>query len=220
MANMSRDQMVAELQARGWSRFLPAQLEKYLDWALQDIYSKASFNRSVLSTATVVGTELDVIPFTTISGGSAEAVNEVKGVYFKFDGAEPRKLEPATEEEFLNVMWPNSQSPAPDVGTPEMYFVYDQALHLYPKPSPAVDVFIHHMLREDTFSSGSDTTSLPERFDKGIIMLAEVHCNRRSHNYEDMGAAQVVFDQFLLDELGRAGSEMTERVDRIMPWRA
>ncbi len=51
-------------------------------------------------------------------------------------------------------------------------------------------------------------------------MLAEVHCNRRAHNYEDMAAAQMLFDQILLDELGRAGAEMTERVDRIVSWRA
>jgi hypothetical protein len=211
--------MVAELQARGWSRFTATQLEKYLDWALQDVYGKAKFDRSTLSTAVVAGTVLDVIPFTTISGGGAELVNEVKAVYVKQTGREPQKLEPATEEVFLEIMWPNSQSPAPDQGVPDMYFVYDLNVHLYRKPSPAVDVHVHHMLREDTFSNGADVTSLPERFDKAIIALAEVHCNRRSHNYEDMSAAMAVFDQFLLDELGIEGMQMAERTDRIEPWR-
>jgi len=219
MANMTRDQFVAELQARGWSRFLAAQLEKYLDWALQDIYGKARFDRSVLSMVVVAATELDVIPFSTISGAGNELVNEIKAVYIQQSGQEPQKIAPATEEDFLTVIWPNTESPAPDLGVPDMYFVYDLNVYLYRKPYPAVDVHIHHMLREDTFSGGSDTTSLPERFDKAILALAEVHCNRRSHNYEDMAAAQAVFDQFLLDELGREGMQMAERTDRVLPWR-
>ena len=219
MANMTRDDMVAELQARGWSRFTPASLEKYLDWALQDIYGKAPFERSVLSTANVPSTELILIPFSTISGGADELVGEIKAVFIKQSGQEPQKLIPATEREFLDMIWPNSQSPTPQSGVPSQYFVYDLNVYVYPKPSPAVDIIIHHMRREDTFSGSGDITSLPERFDKAIIALAEVHCNRRSHNYKEMGAAQVVFDKFLLDELGRSGMQMGERVDRVQPWR-
>lgn len=220
MANMTRDQMREELKARGWSRFLDASLEKYLDWSLQDIYAKAGFDRAVLSIATIAATTDDVIPFATISGGSDDSINEIKSIYIQLAGGGPRKIDPGDQEGFLALVWPNSQSPAPDTGIPEIYFVFDKAVYLYPKPNPDMDIHIHHMLREDLFSGGSDVTNLPERFDKAIIMLAEVHCNRRSHNYEDMIAAQSIFDQFLLDELGREGSEMTERVDRIMAWRA
>jgi hypothetical protein len=209
--------MVAELQARGWSRFTQAQLEKYLDWALQDVYSKAPYDRSTISVFTAAGTELDNFTFTSI-GGTAESINEVMAVYYRRTNTDPVKVRAATDKEFMDVIWPNTQTANPHRGAPVMYYVFDLAVLLYPKPQPAMDVYIHHMLREDIFTSGSDVTSLPERFDKAIIALAEVHCNRRSHNYEDMSAAQLIFDEFLLAELGQSASTMGERVQRVQPW--
>lgn len=217
MANLTRDDMVAELQKRGWSRFTATDLQRYLDWALQDIYGKAKFNRSSLATYTQADTLLDKIPYASIAGAE-ELVNEVKTVYVQQQSTAPQKVVAATEDVFIETIWPNTLDPAPDRGVPSMYFVYDREVVLYPTPYPALDVIIHYAVREDVFTSGGDTTNLPERFDKAIIALAEVHCNRRSHNYEDMSAAQAVFDEFLLNELGAAGGEMHERIDRVMPW--
>lgn len=220
MANMTRAQFVTELQARGWSRFTAAELQKYLDWALQDLYGKAKYDRSVKTVTTVNDTVLDVHAFSSLSGGSDEAIHDISSVYVQQTGVDPVKLEPASDEDFEDWLWPNSLTANPDLGVPTMYYVYDLKLYLYPKPNVALDVHVHHMLREDTFSGDGDTTSLPERFDKAIIMLAEIHCNRRAHNVEELAVAQSTFETFLMEELGMAGRTMAERTDRVQPWRA
>lgn len=218
MANMTRDQLRDELKVRGWSRFTDAQLEKYLDWSLQDIYGMAKFPRSTLTTFTLVASVLDVIPFATISGASAELVQEIRSVYVKQDGVVTR-LRPVEEDYFLSVMRPNTMASSPTTGLPAVYFVFDLAVVLYPKPSEAVDIVVDHLLREDNFTSASDTSGLPERFDKAIIAQTEVHCNRRAHDYEAMLVAENEARRFVFEELGQSGSDMREEQERVLPWR-
>ncbi len=218
MANMDRDGLVAELQARGWGRFTASQLQKYLDWALQDLYAMARFPRSTLTIATISGTVLDVIPFSTVATAN-ELVQQVKKVFVKAS-TDIFELAPASEEFFSETMWPNTQDPSPTKGAyPATYFVYDLNLFLYPKPNSAVDIFVHYLLREDGFTSGTDTTGLPERFDKAVLYQAEVICSRRAHDVENMAIAQQALGDFLLSEVGQSGQEMEEKYDRVVPWR-
>ena len=221
MANLTRDLMVAELQSRGWSRFVATDLERYLDWALQDIYGMAKFDRSTLNVyAPGVVPATSNVPFSTISGSSAELVHQIKAV-FVGDGTHVFRLEPANEEFFLEVMWLNSQlgEQADLAPHPTHYYVFDRAVFLYPIAQASIPVWIHHLLREDVFSGASDTTALPERFDKAVIAQAEVHCNRRAHDYEGMGIALGEVSRFMMDELGMANTQMDEDYERVVPWR-
>jgi hypothetical protein len=102
---------------------------------------------------------------------------------------------------------------------PTHYYVYDLAVILYPKMQTAVDVYVHHLLREDVFSGASDVTALPERFDKVVIAQAEVYCYRRAHETEGMIVSQQYVDEFFLSELGMAGATMEEEQERVMPYR-
>lgn len=219
MANMTRDEMVTELQARGWSRFTAAQVQRYLDWGLQDIYARSSYPRSVMGVTTVAGFTGQTTPFTTLSGAGAELVHKVVRVLTLYS-TEIIELLAADEDYFWSVMWPNSQKSSPDKGAhPTHYYVHDLLVYTYPQPHAAVTLYIHHLLREDVFSGGTDTTGLPERFDKAVIAAAEVHCARRARDVETMGLAQAMVDQFILDELGQSSMQMAELTERIDPWR-
>ena len=218
MANMTRAQMVTELTNRGWSRFASTDLERYLDWALQDLYNMAKLPRSTLSVFTSTALTDDEIPFTTITAAGAELVHQIKAVYVKYSG-EVIKLEAADPEYFMAAIWPNLQATNPiKAPYPTHYYIYDLTVILYPKMEAAVDVYVHHLLREDVFSGASDTTALPERFDKAEIAQAESYCYRRAHEPEGMAMAQGMVREFLLDELGMAGAEMDEKQDRVISY--
>jgi len=211
--------MLTELQSRGWSRFVSTDLERYLDWALQDIYGMAMLPRSTLGIYNAAATVLDVIPFTTISGGGAELVQQVKRCHTKYSG-EVLTVDSASESEFMEFMYPNTLAANPvKAAYPIKYFVYDLGVYFYPKPQAAIDLYIHYLLREDVFSGPTDTSGLPERFDKTIIAQAEVHCYRRAHEPEGYALAQATVRDFMLEELGMAGEEMEEKYDRVVPWR-
>jgi len=219
MANLDRDGFVTELQVRGWSRFTSVQLQKYLDWALQDIYGMARFPRSTLGVSTISGTVLDIIPFATISGGGGELVHQVKGVQVKYSG-EVMVVDPASEVDYMEFMYPNTQATNPVLAAyPVVYFISGTNLYLYPKPQAAVDLFIHRLLREDVFTGGTDVTGLPERFDKAVLAQTETICNRRAHDPEGYAIAQACVRDFMLDELGLQGEQMEEQYDRVVPWR-
>jgi hypothetical protein len=219
MANMQRDEFVTELNARGWSRFTSTQLQKYLDWALQDIYGMARYNRSTLTVTTVSATVLDLIPFATVSAGAAELVHQIKAVFAKY-GTDLYPVEAASEDQFINTIYVNRLATNPvKAAYPVLYYVYQLGVHLYPKPQAAVDIIIHSLLREDTFTGGTDVTGLPERFDKAVLAQTEAFCYRRAHDPEGFSFAQATVRDFILDELGLEGMEMEEKADRVTPWR-
>lgn len=219
MANMTRDNFRDELKKRGWSRFLDADLEKYCDWALQDLYAKSGYPRSVTTVSEVAGVISDEVGFDDFVAAS-ELVRSVDRVFVE-QGGKMFQLEPANESMFFEVIWPNVKNTAnPNLAVPSHYYAYDLSIFLYQRPQTAVDLHVHYQVRRDTFSSGSDTSGLPERFDKGIVMLAEVHCYRRAHEQEGLAVAMASFQDFLMEELGMEGSTMKEEQERVMPWQA
>lgn len=219
MANLTRDNLRDELKKRGWSRFLDADLERYLDWSLQAIYRKGKFPRSKTDIATIVGTILDRIPFASIAA-TTEAVRQIMAVYVRQDTAQPQKVEPATDEEFSSGIWPNTVASSPNLAAiPSRYYVYDGELILYPKPQVAIDVIVHHITRGDTFANGAATSGLPERFDKSIIDMAEGFCAERARDYERAAIAFGSAERALAEELHVEATQMAERQERVLPYR-
>jgi hypothetical protein len=219
MPNMTRDELVSELQVRGWSRFTATQLQKYLDWALQDIYGMARYPRSSTGVSVITNSVLDLVPFATISGAGAELVHQIKSVQVK-SGANLYTVEPATEPDFYAFMYPNIQQANPvKAAYPNQYFVYNLGIYFYPRPNAGVDYHIHRLMRGDVFSGGTATSGLPERFDKVIVAQTEAICCRRAHDTEGFAFAQSVVRDFIMDELGLEGSQSEEQYDRVVPWR-
>lgn len=218
MAVMTRDELVAELKVRGWSRFTDAQLQKYLDWALQDIYGMAHYPRATTAVSVIANSVLDVIPFATIAGG-AELVHQIKTIQVK-QGANVYRVEPATEEQFQDFMYANTVQTNPvKTSVPQLYFISNLSIYLYAKPQAGVDYHVHHLKREDAYSGGTDVSGLPERFDKAILAQAESICCRRAHDTEGYQFAALTVSEFLTNELGLEGEQMEEQYDRIVPWR-
>jgi len=219
MAKLTQDGFIAELGARGHSRFLSTQLIVYLNWGLQDVYAMGRFDRTVKSVVEVLAGTDDTIAFALLNGGGdPEGVQQVSAVMVRYQG-DVTQLRAAEEDEFFQIMLPNTLKTNPDKGLPSIYYIYDQIAYVYPKPANALDLYFHVLLREDTFLSGADVSNLPERFDKAILARTEVHCYRRAHNIDAMAVAANEAREFFLDELGMKAAESPAEFERVEPWR-
>lgn len=217
MAAMTRLNMVDELKAHGWSRYGDASLQRYLDWALQTTYGEGSFDRSAPDSTTVSATTNDQLTFASIAGASSELLQAVLNVRVKLSGV-VTKLTHAGREYFEEVIRPNTAAAQPLTGLPQYYYVYDSNVVLYPKPQVAVDVTIDFLRRKDSFSGDSDTTGVPERFDKIVVGWAEVYCHRRAREVNEMINMERHVRDMMLRELGQEESDSRERYERVVPW--
>lgn len=196
MASMTRVNMKTELQARGWSRFGSTELDKYLDWALAELYAMGNFPRSQMSLTEIASQTTMTIAFTSIL--TNEGIDQIEAVQVKDPSGTVRKLTHASDVYWQNTIFPASRETSPLTGPVQYYYVWDFTVYLYPKPEVAVAVTVHYTVKKDLFSGDSDTTGLPERYDPVVVALAEVHCARRARDYDGlMRAQQWVRDYFL-----------------------
>lgn len=218
MANLTRLEIVDELKTHGWSRYLDASLQRYVDWGLQRTYSEGSFDRSVRDETTVPATTLDQISFTAISIGSAELVQSIRQVMVRLPNANARKLRYASDSYFERIIRPNMEATTPLDGYPGYYYVWDLNVVLYPKPNPAIDVIVDWMRRKDVFTSDADTTGLPERFDKIVLAWTESYCHRRAREFTEQLNLERSAREMMLVELGQEMSVAQEGSGRVRPW--
>jgi hypothetical protein len=219
MPNLTRTGMRDELKAHGWSRFTDSQLDVYLDWALQETYSEGAFERSVYDTyLTTNFVKNNTIGFSQISGSNGEDVQQIRKVWVADpDGKDPRPLKPADRDYFWNVMRGTDQSHISE-GAPAYYYAHDLQLFIFPIPNTAVSVIVDYLRRKDSFAGNSDTSGLPQRFDKIIIVWAEAFCHRRARELQEMVNAERQARDMMLRELGMEGMTMYEGHSRVVPW--
>lgn len=218
MANMTRTQMRSELKSHGWSRFADADLDRYLDWALQTTYGEGAFNRSVRTETTVPNVTSDRITFAAITGDTAETLQRVEQVMVKEVDGMARKLKYANDRYFNAIMRPNLDTNTPLISSPSYYYVWDLNVVLYPKPNNAITVIVDFNKRKDAFESDSAVSGLPERFDKIVIAWAEVFCHRRARETQEMATMQASARDMMLRELGQEEMVAAEGTGRSIPW--
>ena len=215
MAALTRDQMVTELQSRGWSRFAAADLQRYLDWALRDLYVSGRFEHQTRASASVAATAMTTVTVAGVETAGSFKIGAIEAVSATRSSGDVVRLSPATEQMFLDLILPASRESSPNTGDPTHYYLWDETIYIYPKPSVSTTITVDVLTRETAFTGGSDTTGLPEEFDKVVVALAEVHCYRRAHDYEGMAVAQNHARQMILDEMGATADRMREQYDRI-----
>jgi len=216
MSAMTRDQMVTELQDRGWSRYAAASIQKYLDWGLRDVLVSGRFEANLRASTQVTATAMDSVTITAIeTAASPLKVGSIEGLSATRSGGDVVPLEPATAELFRDVILPTARLASPDTGDPTHYYLWDLIAYIYPKPTTSTTITVDFLASKNAFSGGSDTTGLPEGFDRAVIAAAEVHCYRRAHDYEGMAVAANIMRQVILEERNADADMMREQVDRI-----
>lgn len=221
MANMTQAQFVTELKVRGWDRFADAELQRYLDWALQDLHGKFGYDRSLMQTYSDPVFATVSLPLATMSPG--EGVREVSEIWAAQTADDrPSPVAPADEMRWHNLIRPNSIDSSPALAAlPALYYVDALTIYFYPKPQSPCRLTVQYLLRKDAFSpADTGVSGLPERFDKALLAQTEWHCYRRANDTDGMSIAGSEVDRFLSEEMGMAGQTMAERVRRVEPWSA
>lgn len=218
MAGMIRDEFVTELQARGWSRFAAVDLQKYLNWGLQDVYRLGKFPLTNDASATAAFAADDFsIPYGVIESGGTSLIHSIDAVYLKDAGGNPYKLDSASNHEFLATIYPNTLRTA--VGRiknlPIEYYAQGETLYFYPAADQAYVWVVQYTKRADIFTAGGANSGLPERFDIGVLFATEVHCARRARDYDAMAVAANALDKFIADETATENKGFDEEYPRV-----
>lgn len=211
MAQMTRDDFVTALQARGWNRFIATDLQRYLDWGLRDIVRAVNF-KDEQQAVSLAAQSVSPIAFSSINSGLVQTIDKVINVTANYEN----ELDPLPSEEFYEFWLPN---PDREIGVPDWYYVYEKKLYLIPYPQQAFDFVIHITGRINGFAGGSSTSGLPEYFDEAILPSAESYCFRRAHETDRMAVAQAEVRRILLDQLAADGMQSSEEEDRVIPYR-
>lgn len=223
MANMTRDELVTELKARGWNRFTDAQLQKYLDWALQEVYRRGQFPsfQDDSATGSFNPASTTNLSFQTL-GGTADRIVSVQQVLFINDYGQAVPLTPATEEFWLEVMQGNNLTPVANgrvVGFPELYYVSDRFINFYPVPDKTYTYYVYSRERDNTFTTGASQSGLDETFDAVILAFAEMICNRRARDYDAMAIAESVAQSMLELEIANSNRVFEHEYPRVVGYR-
>lgn len=225
MASLTRDGFVTELKARGWDRYTDTQLQKYVDWALQEVYRRGQFPafQADSYSGSIDPTVNSDITFGTIGSAQADRIVSVDRVLFKDTAGKAFNLIPATERFYREVMLPNyattTVAAGRVVGFPEYYYVYDRAIKLYPIPDQTYNFFAYSKERDTTFASGAATSGLDEPFDAAILAFAEMICNRRARDFEAMAVAESIGMDIIQLEMANSNLVYAEEYPRIASYR-
>lgn len=218
MSNLTRDQLVTELQSRGWSRFQSSELQTYLNWGLQEVYRRASWPAIVSALVTISGNTDGSVEFSSINA-SPDLIHIIDRVHVKTAAGDVLELDAIPDDLYWGVVAPNFARPSPTKGVPTGYAIERKTVWLHPIPQEAVDILIAHQLRTDTFASGSSTTGMPERMDLLVLLAAERLCFHRAKDYEGMIVTESLFNETLMKELGQQGMLEEEFSRRVIPYR-
>lgn len=218
MAQMTRAQFELELQARGWNRYDEAFLDRYLDFALQDIYRECRFPTVQDQIFTgVLAANAQSVTMATIAG-AAGTVGTIEGYWLERGNTQSFAVRAAKDWEWEQLIQPNIQlvGTSNEVkGSPRMYYPHGDTIWVYPTPDAAHDQRILWTRDEVIFANDGDVSGLPERFDSLILLAAEVHCNRRARDYESMAICQQMLNDALLKELARQSQRFQQEPGRV-----
>jgi len=217
MTQLTRDVFVAELQSRGHGRFTTASLNRYLDWALQDVYRMGKFEAVKDTQANGVLVLGDATVSFTVIATAAVNLHAINAVYIKDASGNLSPLEPARREAFWGDIFPNFL--APDAtrlkGQPTQYYVYGEDLYLWPICDGAYTWYVHYTGRADSFASGAATSGLPERMDSAVLAAAEIQCCRRARDLTALALAEATLNDLINHELANEHRQFNEEYARI-----
>lgn len=214
MAQLTRDGFVTELQSRGWSRFVAADLQRYCDWGLRDVIREAKWKDQLIIVS--FSTSLDSVAFSAIDGTGA--MREIQHMYRTTTNDEIR-LKPQTDEDFFEKRIFLDVTNSGNKGAPTQYYVYNKKVYFWPFPDKSYTFSTHYNLRSTAFGSGATPSPLPERFDEAILCAIESHCFRRAREWEAMAVAQSEMRRIVLAEIVEDEQIMPERERGVVPHR-
>jgi hypothetical protein len=127
------------------------------------------------------------------------------------------KLEPETEERFVERWLGLDLSAQQNWGIPSKYYYWQDDLYVLPAPQLAMDFTVWYSQYLPDMAVPGDVAVTPQIVDEIIIDAALVRCHRRAHELQLAAEAQTRVDGALFDMLQDDVWQMEELQERVLP---
>lgn len=208
---MSLLTMRNELKARGFSRFLDAELDQYLNWSRNRIARKGLWNWEKKTQAfSLTAGANPVFDLSTIADfESVEKVTITTANYRK-------TLKPMTRSTFESEWFPLDLTLSKYRSEPSAYAVWGNSLYIVPPPlsTRGGNIYYHARLAAmvgDAAVSGMDSDS-----EELIIMGALIYCHERAQEWDAAAVYKNQMEEYYSDLRAREGMRAEEQPDRVL----
>jgi len=155
----------------------------------------------------------------SIIASSLGLPNDIDSIKRMFCVSDPyrRKMQPETEERFVERWLPLNLSDAQNQGIPYKYYYWDDQLYVLPAPQIALNFTVwFYQYLPDMLQLG-DSSAMPQIMDEIIIDAAMVRCHRRAHELQLAADAQARVDDAIAAMLQDDVWQMEEIQERTLP---
>lgn len=215
MGDLTINDFVAEMDARGFDGYSPTEKYRYLQWGFRDLGRMAEWRW--LRTTTDLTMNPGEAGFTLTSGGQLPNLRKIRDVWIT-DTDKERPLQPMQPWVFEQQWRGFDLATAPSTirGTPEFYFLSFTRLYLLPPPDVVVNTRIDYWQVAPTFSTATpDVTKLtnPADLDGAVLSFTLKWCHKRANQWDLAMMEEREAERIALDYLADQQLEMYELQD-------
>lgn len=202
----------AELVARGFDGFTPAQRYRYINWGYRGIAKRYTWYwEQTTSTFNVNPGDAPASLATVMpSFRSLNALLVTTNNY-------RRSLDALDDERFFNNYLPLDLQSAANRGEPQWYYIYNTKLYLLPPPNATRAFEAHFKQRIPDLVNPADTPITPVHLEEAILLASIARCHKRAQEVGLAQVAQMDLEEFLDDMRTDEELIMAEQLDRIQP---
>lgn len=213
MARMTLDDFRMELLQRGFDGFLPADLDRYINFGYKTVgrLTKWRWEEGAISQTMAPG----VFRWTLAS--DLPTVKSVRAVVITTTGYECR-LTAIMDDDFYSRYGAYDLSASQNRGEPIEYWLNNTHLYILPPPraTRAFTVTAEQILVDLTAGQSPIT---PAEYDEAILIAAEEQCHLRARQPEFANVNRKKLSDFLEDALVDEATNMQDLQERIIPGR-
>lgn len=180
------------------------KLDRWINWVLQDIYSRADFpfKNKTVNYATTDGTNAHNL---TDIAADMDKVSRV------LDTTNAVELQYCTPEEFNDFSLTTTEE-----NKPAYWTVFGDQLKLYPTPDAAYTLQIEYKAALSDLTDASQSPTLPDRWSEIIVLGAYAKALEWNDDFDYAGAIMIQFERMLARMI--QSSSKTSGQTQVIDW--
>jgi hypothetical protein len=190
MARMTLTDFDAELVARGFDAFPPADRQRYINWGYRRIARRArwlweqtSATVNMVAGATGIGAWANPVDSSHPIGN----LKSITKVYITSPTNLRSKLRPLSDDEFFENWFVLDLNDLQSRATPEGYYLWENSLWIIPPPDLATTVVVHYKQQVTDLIAPTDSPITPPDLDEAIVTAALTRTHKRAN---ELGLSQ------------------------------
>lgn len=216
---MNLSEFDTELVSRGFDGIDQVDRYRYINWGIRHIAMKFPWLWSYQTKGVSISPgqfAINVSRDGTDPGSpSITRFRSVKTLIITSPNQYRGKLEPATEEDFLENWLPLDLTAAANRGIPEKYFFWNEKLHLLPPPNVAMTVDVHYHIILAKLVSGTESPILPDSLEEGVVLASLMKIHTRANEPALASLARQDLEEFLDQIAIDDDYQMEEEQERV-----